>query len=321
MTLYHRNPPVTSVTLRGSAIIIIPNDTILQKKQAMVELATAPEIVNGLNKTAILGAKAKMRADQSSSESNPVCIIAHWDKGIVTDITGKLVCHPPSEIARGEAKYPSMNAYCPLVSAGCFCLIFMMQAAEKDMQFESFETNMDADADFSCFYKQSAPGQNPWSQGVNLDLRIVGPQSQEEMDALSEVADNHCPSVEIMRREFPVEVVFQGTQVEMKDRTVYYDMEKYKKLSQQSEPVIVKQTTKGTWCCQHDQYAEYPGALMTFEFGHEENTTIPISHDKPIASGKYANALQACFFGGLSTHMHTVAMLLYTKGYIVKSMK
>jgi uncharacterized OsmC-like protein len=287
----------------------------------MVELTTAPEFVNGLNKTAILGAKAKMRAHPSFAKSDAVCIIAHWDKGVVTDVTGKLVCHPPPEIARGEAKYPSMNSFCPLISAGCFCLIFMMEAAEKDMHFESFETSMAIDADYSCFYKQSARGQNPWSQGIDLDVHIVGPQSQEEMDALGENADNHCPSVEILRREFPVEVVLQGTQLEMDDRTVYYDMDKYEKLSQQSEPVIVNQSAKGTWCCQPDQCGVYPGALMKFEFGLEENTIIPISHDQPIASGKYANPVQACFFGGLSTHMHTVAMLLYTKGYVIKSMK
>ena len=277
-------------------------------------------MINGLNKTAIDAIMERMKADPTVGDNVSVVVTAIWKRGVIFHTDSELVCFPPPEIAK-EVGYPSMNSYCPLVAAGCFSLIYMLHAAERDVSFESFQTRQKHNVDFSCFYKTSAAGTNPWEDGVTLDIEMKCPQSQDVLIDLGKIADAHCPSVEIMRREFPVEVTkVTGTYAELKGKTVYYDMDKYNALSKQVGPIIVKQHAKGRWYCKNE-CKKYPDALMTFEFKHDGNSVLVLSHDKPMASGKYATPVQACFFGGLSTYMHTFAVRLYTRGYIIKSIK
>ena len=278
-------------------------------------------LVNGLNKVAILGGKEQMMADPNLGACVPFSIKAVWDKGVVHQVGGKMVCHPPPEIAKGEIKYPTLNSFCPLVSTGCFGLIFMMQAAERDMQFESFQMRMAADANLCCFYRMCADDLNPWSHGVKLDLEVKGPYTETDLQMLTKLAEEHCPSVEIMRRAFPVEVIVEGKEVEMAaNEPLHYDMDKYTKIAKEKGPHMVKQSIKGDWYC-HNESKEYPDSLMKFVFDEEGGAELPMSHDWPVASGKWATPVQACFFGGLSQHMHTVAARLYASGYLVRSIK
>jgi hypothetical protein len=280
-----------------------------------------PVLVNGLNKTAILATKAGMRQDPKFAEKCPVAIHATWEKGVVKDSTGRLVCHPPPEISKGKPQHPSMNSYCPLVASGCVALVTMCRAAEKDMQFDSFELSMSHEVDISCFYKKSASGINPWKDGIELDIAFKGQEPLEQVKELLDLADSQCPSSEIMRREFPVETAdMKGRKVKMTDKTVYYDMDKYKQLSEQADPVMIQQSAKGTWFC-HNESKEFPDALMQFEFPSDGHVKLPVSHDKPFASGTYASPVELCFFGGLSSYMHTVAVRLYALGYLIKSIK
>ena len=280
------------------------------------------ETVNGLSKTGILGAKAKMKADPDMAKDAKVTVKASWNKGVIKGVDGRLVCHPPPEIAK-IVGYPSMNSYCPLISAACFSIIFMIKAAEEDHQFETFETDMRADADFSCFYKPDKSEVAPWGKkGVYLDIRMTGRPTQMEIDELGEHAENHCPSVEIMRREFPVFVTLKNTQVDIDEAEfpICYDMDKFRAISESEEKHIVKQHAQGKWYC-YNENKEHPDSMMAFECLHDGRSKVPLSNDKPVHNGIYANPVQACFFGGLSTHMHTVAMLLYSKGYNIKSME
>ena len=281
---------------------------------------TEPEIVNGLNRKAILAVKEKMRAELTFGAKSDIKISAVWKNGVVYHTDSDMVSHPPPEIAR-VVGHPSMNSYCPLVAAGCFSLIYMLEATERGAQIECFKTVQQHDADFSCFYKTKAAGVNPWKDGATLDIQIKGPYSLDVLKTIERFADAHCPSIEIMRREFPVEVTkVIGKHVDVDEKTIHYDMDKYEALSKRSEPIIVKQLAKGRWFC-HNECKKYPDALMTFDFRNDGNSILALSHDKPIASGKYANPVQACFFGGLSTYIHTFAVRLYTRGYIIKGIE
>ena len=279
------------------------------------------DIVNGLRRSAILGAKDKMNADSGFGERVPFSITATWEKGSVFDSEGDLQCHAPPEIAK-EVKYPTMNTFCPLISVGCFALVYMMQAAERDWQFESFELEVSADADLSCFYKPTeAFGCLPWKDGLKIDIVARGPRSEEDMKMLGDIADRYCPAVEILKREFPVEVVnFNAIEIEVQDKTVYYDMDKYKSLSEQKEHIVVHQSGKGSWMC-HNESCDFPDALMVFEFQSDGNAKLALSKEPPMASGRYPNPVKMCFFGGLSTYLHTIAVRLYARGYLVKQIE
>ena len=255
-------------------------------------------------------------------------ITAVWEKGVVTGAGGKLVCYAAPEIQLSEAKMgPSVNSYCPLISGGCFSLVIMFQACIHDLKFESFTTGMTTKANFiGCYNPESEiSGQHPWLDGIRLNMTIQGPQTTDELVRLADRADRHCPSSEIMKRDFPVEIdQFEfhnvtgnvGKEEAWDDIPIYYDMNKYNELANQKER-IVKQQADMTWHCQNEN-VENPDSLMTFTFPNDANSQIVLSHDKPLSSGKYANPVQACFFGGLSSFMHTVAARLYVRGYKVK---
>jgi uncharacterized OsmC-like protein len=283
-------------------------------------MSNSPPLTNGLNTTAIKGAMAKMGYDETFGAKAPTVISAVWEKGVVRDVNSLLVCHPPPEISKNGFQHPSVYDYCPVMSSGCISLVYMMQAAERGMQLDSFKMDIETVGDVSCFFKKSAGGRNPWPEGLTLDLSVKGPQSEDELKELGAVAHDHCPAAELLRRKFPVEITdIKYTQVETSEE-VYYDMDKYKYLSEQDGPVLVQQASHAVWYC-HNESKEHPGALMEFNFGKTPQEHIILSHDKPIASGNYANPVQACFFGGLATHMHTIAARLYALGYSVKSIK
>ena len=282
--------------------------------------SSEPTFINGLNRSAIQATKANMRADASMAANVPIVIEAVWEKGVVRETSGcqQMVCHPPPQIAK-TIDYPSMNSYCPLVSVGCFCLVFMMEAAERKMQLDSFEASVLVDADMSGFYKMGVMNANPWNEGVKVDLRIQAPYTKEQLDDLVEFAHANCPSVEIMRRSFPVEVRMEPVMVQddVDKDEVYYDLDKYHRRAAQPGELFVKQGTDMTWFC-HNESEEFPDALMLFDFTTDGGSKLPLSYGGPIGPGKYSNPVQACFFGGLSAHMHTVALRLNLLGYIVK---
>jgi hypothetical protein len=95
-------------------------------------------------------------------------------------------------------------------------------------------------------------------------------------------------------------------------------MKRYEEISKM-ESFIIDQEANMTWYCQNES-TEHPDALMSFQFPHDSNSTLALGFDTPIAqdtSSMYANPVQACFFGGLSSLLHTVASRIYTNGYKV----
>eukprot|EP00339_Tiarina_fusa_P009583 CAMPEP_0117016482 /NCGR_PEP_ID=MMETSP0472-20121206/12992_1 /TAXON_ID=693140 ORGANISM="Tiarina fusus, Strain LIS" /NCGR_SAMPLE_ID=MMETSP0472 /ASSEMBLY_ACC=CAM_ASM_000603 /LENGTH=455 /DNA_ID=CAMNT_0004720555 /DNA_START=126 /DNA_END=1493 /DNA_ORIENTATION=+ len=288
--------------------------------------ATLPDVwVNNMNKTAIEKTRRKMKQDESLGGNAPVTVTATWENGLVTGAGGKLVCYPAPEIQLASLKMgPSVNSYCPLIAGGCFSLVIMIQAAIKDYKFESFTTNMKTNPNFIGCYKQGqgSVGEHPWvDHGIRLNMTIQGPQTTDELVRLSDKADRHCPSSEIMKRDFPVEVEkFEfkntGDDAEWADVPVWYDMKKYNEIAEKSEH-FVEQNADMVWHCQNEN-ERFPDSLMSFEFPSDCGAKLVLSHDKPLSSGKYANPVQACFFGGLSSFLHTVAARLYVRGYKVE---
>ncbi|KAL3919004.1 MAG: hypothetical protein SGILL_003972, partial [Bacillariaceae sp.] len=119
------------------------------------------EYVNGLAKGAIDKTKKAMMSNGSLGLDVPVCVKAVWEEGKVTGVDGKLVCFAPPEIQLGDVTSgPSINSFCPLIAAGCFCLVMMLKAAEEDIQFQEVTSNTQADANLIGFYKQGWTGDH-----------------------------------------------------------------------------------------------------------------------------------------------------------------
>lgn len=137
-----------------------------------------------------------------------------------------------------------------------------------------------------------------------------------------------------MKRDFPVEIDSvqvkscptdsnnkkeKHSSVDWAALPVYYDMDQYNEIAKKDK-FMVHQEANMTWHCQNENKM-YTDALMSLEFPNDSKSSLVLSYDKPIAHGKYANPVQACFFGGLSSLMHTVACRIYARGYKVHSIK
>ncbi|KAL3918117.1 MAG: hypothetical protein SGILL_004391, partial [Bacillariaceae sp.] len=288
--------------------------------------------VNGLAKGAIDKTKKAMMNNGSLGLDVPVCVKAVWEEGKVTGVDGKLVCFAPPEIQLGDVTSgPSINSFCPLIAAGCFCLVMMLKAAEEDIQFQEVTSNTQADANLIGFYKHGWTGdhhgkglvsKHPWTRGINLGIVIRSDKSQEELVQLADHSNKHCPSSEIMKRDFPVEVEFYGKDVAASKETdwdkvgVYYNMDKYHEIAKK-DSFDVKQEANMTWHC-HNENKLHPNSLMSFSFPHDSDSNLVLGFDAPIGRPNlYANPVQACFFGGLSTLFHTIACRIYAHGYKV----
>lgn len=294
-----------------------------------------PEWVNNLNRTALQAIKEKMRADPSMG-SDTLVMKAEWKDGVVNGASGLLVCYAPPELQLGsKVQAPTVNSFCPIVSSACFCLVLMLDAADHGYHFESLTAQMKAKADMIGFYKPrwagatssttAFPVRHAWADGIKLGIVIRANQSQEELLKLADHADKHCPASEIMKRSFPAEITKfalkkpKGQDMDWTEVPVHYNMDKYVEIGK-LEKFMVDQEVNLTWHCQNESVL-YPDSLMTLEFTHENNYTTALSHDKPLSSGKYANPLQMCFFGGLSSLMHTIACRIYAKGYKLTSIQ
>jgi hypothetical protein len=291
--------------------------------------------INGLNKNALEKTIAAMKADTTLGRDIPVRIDAVWEEGKVTGVDGKLVCYPPPEIQLGKVTLgPSTNSFCPMVSSGCFCLVMMLKAAEEGLRFQEVTSNTTAEANLIGFFKEGWKGdekngrlcKHPWTKGLNLGVVIRSEKSQSELSSLADHGNKHCPSSEVMKREFPVEVEFRGNnksdaeEIDWEKVPVYYNMERYKDISEM-DSFPVKQEANMIWHCQNENKL-HPSALMTFTFPEDSNSSLVLGFDPPIGRpNQYANPVQACFFGGLSTLLHTVACRIYVHGYKVAKIK
>jgi len=271
--------------------------------------------VNNLNKAALIGTKSQMAQDESLGAAIPIEIEATWEKGVVTAPNLGMVAHAPPQVAV-EPKVPSVLSYCPLMVAGSYSQVFMMQAAEKDFDFESFNTLSSATMDMTSFFRPDY-GQNPWSVGVTMQVKIKGSQSQKDIDDLAQKARQRCPAVEVLEKNFPVLVNVSGKEVDIEDDEQYYNIQKYNALASSEQPVIVEQSSSGQWYCRNE-CMEHPGALMQI-FDTIENIGIPVSQEPPIGPGRYPSPIQAWFFGALAFQMHTIAIRLAVRNHLIQS--
>jgi uncharacterized OsmC-like protein len=308
-----------------------------QQQVVMVEFDES-SWVNNLNRTELKKAIRKMEKDESIGKDVPVAVKATWGKGMVTGVNGKMVCHAPPEIQLLEndgdvAKGPSVHSYCPLIAGGCFVLILMMHAARKDYHFEEVTANMATHADMIGFYKKGWEGtknkdgsivQHPWADGIKLGIIIRSGKSQDKLNDLADHANKHCPSSEIMKRDLPVDVekfVCEPTEEDNKEIDwdaipVYNDMDKYNEIAQKDSH-MVQQEANMTWHVENEN-ALQEDALMTFQFPHDNNSGLELGFDPPIGrESPYVNLVQACFFGGLSSLLHSVACRIDAHGYKV----
>ncbi|KAL3906993.1 MAG: hypothetical protein SGILL_009053 [Bacillariaceae sp.] len=299
--------------------------------------------VNNLNRTALKKTIKKMENDKNMAAEVPIAVKAQWKEGVVTGVNGKLVCYAPPDIqmsSDGKTKGPSVNSYCPLIAGGCFVLILMMHATKKDYHFEEVTANMKTDADVVGFYKEGWAGmktkdgyivKHPWggADGIRLGIVIRSGKSQDKLNDLADHANKHCPSSEMMKRDFPVEVdkfALQGQNdeedaIDWDKVPVFYNMDKYQEIAKKDSHVVTQEANM-TWHLDNDALADNTeadaGALMTFDFPQDSKSSLTLGFDPPIGQqGPYANPVQACFFGGLSSFMHTIACRIYAKGYKV----
>lgn len=172
---------------------------------------------------------------------------------------------------------------------------------------------------------------HPWGDGIKLGIIVnTSEYTQSQVVESADHSSKHCPSSEIMKRSFPAEIdsvkvnrspgeTENAKALDWDHIPVYYDMHRYKEIGEMDK-YMVQQEANMTWHCQNEN-TKHPDSLMSFQFPHDSQSSLILSFDKPIASGKYANPVQACFFGGLSSLMHTVACRIYARGYKIHSIK
>ena len=162
-------------------------------------MSQEPVKVNNVNKTAVLGAIAKMKADEKFGGAAPVVVKCIFDPTTA-------ICHEPSfaeslragpvpaVAASSDATVPSILSYCPMAAAGCYSIVLMIQAATKDWQFTSYETETTATMDMSRFYNPTAGADVPW-KAVQLDVTVDG-------DITDEVR-NHMEKLQCWMKRWP----------------------------------------------------------------------------------------------------------------------
>lgn len=125
--------------------------------------------------------------DPSFAAAAPAHVDAVWNKdGVVTNPAFSTLQARGLLLAKEDttAAIPNVLSYCPLVFSTCYSLILMMIAAEKDMQFESYECSISTKTDLSCY--STGNGKMPWGDGggVSMNVFVKGPQADEDIQKL-----------------------------------------------------------------------------------------------------------------------------------------
>lgn len=271
------------------------------------------ELVNSINKKAVLGAQSKMRAEKGFAAAAPTHIDAIWNaNGIVTNPVFSTL-QARGMLTSADSDVPSVLGYCPLTFATCYSFVFMLIAAEKDMQLESYECEVDTVADLSCFF--TGKGPVPWENGVKLVLKVKGNHPFDKVKEVAQQAKLQCPSVAILEQAYPLQVVVNSKQVgDTFNCESPYDMESYH--AGLSSPI--SQSAVAKWYC-HNECTEFPDAFMVLTAN--DGSKVPVANEAPIGPGIYPNPVQACLFGATALHMHTLATKLFDKGYKIQSLE
>ena len=161
--------------------------------------------------------------------------------------------------------------------------------------------------------------------------------SQQQLGELATTAHDHCPSTELLETEFPINPRVKNTKVKNGEPTKDapslngFNLTAYKELASKTTPILMEQSSHGIWFCKEGS-PEFPGAFMTLEStswpkdtgkssATKTDSKIPMSQEKPVGTGAFANPVQICLFSAQAFYLQTLALELALMGYTVQSLE
>lgn len=88
----------------------------------------------------------------------------------------------------------------------CQVITFQVWAGTLGIRLDSVDVQLSGHLDLRGFFG-TAEGVRPGFDGIQVDVRITGPETRERYDALVAAVEEHCPVLDNLRSRVPVETV------------------------------------------------------------------------------------------------------------------
>lgn len=88
----------------------------------------------------------------------------------------------------------------------CQVITFQVWAGTLGIRLDSVDVRLSGHLDLRGFFGTAADVR-PGFDGIQVDVRISGPESPERYDALVAAVEEHCPVLDNLRSRVPVETV------------------------------------------------------------------------------------------------------------------
>lgn len=219
-------------------------------------------IINGIVQKVAMGALSKMKDDETFGSQMPVRVEAVWKGDVVAMKDWDMKMYAPPQML-SEASYPNVYNFCPVMVSSCFSLIFMIHAALKGFQFDSYEVEVGTTGDMSCIFQDSAASKVPW-ENVKMNVKVQGPQTEADIKELGGIAAKYCPSVQLLEGAMKLDIKANVTNTDGPFEKSSYDIKAYDALLGSSEPVMVPQKAQLKWFCK-EKSEDVEDATMTLD--------------------------------------------------------
>lgn len=88
----------------------------------------------------------------------------------------------------------------------CQVITFQVWAGTLGIRLDSVDVQLSGHLDLRGFFGTAA-GVRPGFDGIQVDVRITGPETRERYDELVAAVEEHCPVLDNLRSRVPVETV------------------------------------------------------------------------------------------------------------------
>lgn len=88
----------------------------------------------------------------------------------------------------------------------CQVITFQVWAGTLGIRVDSIDVQLSGHLDLRGFFGTAA-SVRPGFDGIQVDVRITGPETRERYDALVAAVEEHCPVLDNLRSRVPVETV------------------------------------------------------------------------------------------------------------------
>jgi uncharacterized OsmC-like protein len=115
---------------------------------------------------------------------------------------GVVVDEPASLGGQDEA--PGPVDYAVIALASCQGVTYRFWAEKLGIALDDVEVKVEADLDLRGFFGLD-DGVRPGFSNVRVEVKPIGPESDERYQELADAVDEHCPVLDLFANETPVE--------------------------------------------------------------------------------------------------------------------